>query len=182
MEFQRRFPDDEACRAYLLECRWPLGFRCPRCGGGTATPLVHRRLWQCSACRHQVSVTAGTVMHKTHTGLQRWFWAAYLVTTATPGISALGLQRQLGLRRYETAWMMLHKLRRAMVNPEREPLTGAVEVDECFVGGLEVGLRGGRQPGAKALVVVAVEVLAPARDGSASKSLMTPRPTRCAPS
>jgi transposase-like protein len=158
IEFQHRFPDDDACRAYLFDSRWPVGFRCPRCGSGTATPLPRRLLWQCSACRYQVSVTAGTVLHKTRTPLHLWFWAVYLVTTATPGISALQLQRQLGLRRYETAWMMLHKLRRAMVNPEREPLTRVVEVDECFVGGHEVGLRGGRQPGIKALVVVAVEV------------------------
>ncbi len=103
-------------------------------------------------------MTAGTVLHRTRTPLHLWFWAAYLVTTATPGISALQLQRQLGLKRYETSWTMLHKLRRAMVNPEREPLTGAVEVDECFVGGHEAGLRGGRQHGVKALVVVAVEV------------------------
>ena len=103
-------------------------------------------------------MTAGTVLHRTRTPLHLWFWAAYLVTTATPGISALQLQRQLGLKRYETSWTMLHKLRRAMVNPEREPLTGVVEVDECFVGGHEPGLRGGRQHGVKALVVVAVEV------------------------
>jgi transposase-like protein len=120
--------------------------------------LPRRLLWQCSACRYQVSVTAGTVLHKTRTPLHLWFWAAYLVTTATPGISALQLQRQLGLGRYETAWTMLHKLRRAMVNPERAPLTGEVEVDECFVGGVDSGLRGGREQGTKALVVVAVEV------------------------
>ena len=103
-------------------------------------------------------MTAGTVLHRTRTPLHLWFWAAYLMTTATPGISALQLQRQLGIERYETAWTMLHKLRRAMVNPERASLTGAVEVDECFVGGHEAGLRGGRQHGVKALVVVAVEV------------------------
>jgi hypothetical protein len=92
------------------------------CGGYGA---ARRLLWQCSACRYQVSVTAGSVLHRTRTPLHLWFWAAYLVTTGTPGISALQLQRQLGLSRYETAWMMLHKLRRAMVNPERGQLTGA---------------------------------------------------------
>jgi transposase-like protein len=158
IEFQRRFPDDEACRAYLFASRWPEGFRCPRCGGARATELPRRLLWQCSVCRYQVSVTAGTVLHKTHTPLHLWFWAAYLMTTATPGISAVQLARQLGIERYETAWMILHKLRRAMVNPEREPLTGAVEVDECFVGGHEAGVRGGRQRGDKALVVAGVEV------------------------
>lgn len=158
IEFQRRFPDDEACRDYLFASRWQEGFCCPRCGGRAATELPRRRLWQCSGCRYQVSVTAGTVLHRTHTPLHLWFWAAYLMSTATPGISAVQLQRQLGLDCYETAWMMLHKLRRAMVNPERDPLTGAVEVDECFVGGHEAGLRGGRQRGIKALVVVGVEV------------------------
>jgi transposase-like protein len=158
IEFQHRFPDEDACRQYLFESRWPQGFRCPRCGSEAATGLPRRLLWQCSACRYQVSVTAGTVLHRTRTPLHLWFWAAYLVTTGTPGISALQLQRQLGLKRYETSWTMLHKLRRAMVNPEREPLTGVVEVDECFVGGHEPGLRGGRQQGIKALVIVAVEV------------------------
>jgi transposase-like protein len=158
MEFQRRFPDEATCRAYLFDSRWPEGFRCPRCGSQSATALPRRLLWQCSTCRYQASVTAGTVLHRTRTPLHLWFWGAYLVTTATPGISALQLQRQLGIKRYETAWTMLHKLRRAMVNPAREPLTGAVEVDECFVGGHEAGLRGGRQHGVKALVVVAVEI------------------------
>jgi transposase-like protein len=158
MEFQGRFPDEAACREYLFRSRWPDGFRCRRCASAAATALPRRLLWQCSACRYQVSVTAGSVLHRTRTPLHLWFWAAYLVTTGTPGISALQLQRQLGLSRYETAWMMLHKLRRAMVNPERGQLTGAVEVDECFVGGHAEGLRGGREHGVKALVVVAVEI------------------------
>ena len=158
MEFQRRFPDDAACREYLFASRWPEGFVCPRCTGSVATALPRRLLWQCSACRFQVSVTAGTVLHGTRTALHLWFWAAYLVSTATPGMSALQLQRQLGIGRYETAWMLLHKLRRAMVNPERSSLTGEVEVDEFFVGGHEAGLRGGRQHGKKALVIGAVEV------------------------
>ncbi len=158
MEFQHRFPDDEACTEYLFESRWPAGYRCPRCGHADAWQVARRRLvWECAACHRQTSVTAGTVLHKTHTALHVWFWAAYLVSTATPGISAVQLQRQLGLRRYETAWLMLHKLRRAMVNPERTPLTGAVEVDECFIGGTS-DLRGGRRHGAHALVVVAAEV------------------------
>lgn len=158
VEFQQWFPDDEACAGYLFESRWPEGFRCPRCGHGHAWPVSKRRvLLECAACHRQTSLTAGTVLHKTRTPLHLWFWAAYLMSTPTPGTSALQLQRQLGLGRYETAWMMLHKLRRAMINPEREPLTGEVEVDECFVGGFEAGLRGGRARGTKALVVVGVE-------------------------
>jgi transposase-like protein len=97
-------------------------------------------------------------MHKTHTSLTLWFWSAYLVATHTPGVSALQLQRQLAIPRYETAWLILHKLRRAMVAPEPEPLKGEVEVDEGYVGGRQSDRRGGRQPDGKALVGVAVEV------------------------
>jgi Transposase zinc-ribbon domain/ISXO2-like transposase domain len=159
LEFQRRFPDDAACRAYLFESRWPDGFRCPACGSNQATELPRRLLWQCVACRHQVSITAGTVLHKTRIPLHLWFWAAYLTSTATPGISALQLQRQLGLKRYETAWMLLHKLRRAMVAPDRTLLTGEVEVDEAYVGGIDSLRHGGRDMfGTAAIIVIAVEV------------------------
>ncbi len=158
IEFQERFPDERSCREYLLASRWPEGFVCPRCGHDRAWPVTERLLWECAQCRRQTSATAGTVLHRTRMPLHLWFWGAYLMTTATPGISAVQLQRQLGITRYETAWMMLHKLRRAMVNPQREPLTKAVEVDETFIGGPEAGLKGGRQQGNKKLVVVAVEV------------------------
>lgn len=120
--------------------------------------LPRRRLWQCKACGAQSSVTAGTVLHGTRTPLTLWFWAAYLVATHTPGISAVQLQRQLGISRYETAWLMLQKLRRAMVAPQREPLKREVEVDEFFVGGVEEGTHGARQRGEKALCAAAVEV------------------------
>lgn len=103
-------------------------------------------------------MTAGTVLHRTHTPLTQWFWTAYLVTAQTPGLSALQLQRQLGIHRYETAWAMLHKLRGAMVRPGREPLKEKVEVDETYIGGPQAGLRGGRELGEKAAVVGAVEV------------------------
>jgi transposase-like protein len=97
-------------------------------------------------------------MHKTHTPLRTWFWAAYLVATHHPGISAKQLQRQLGLSRYETAWLILQKLRRAMIAPERELLKGEVEIDEFFLGGREEGLKGDRQRGKKALIGIAIEV------------------------
>jgi transposase-like protein len=158
IEFQERFPDEAACLDYLAASRWSEGFRCPACGGERAWVLERRHLWECAACRHQASVTAGTVMHRTHTPLRLWFWAAYLVATHTPGISAKQLQRQLGLSRYETAWLMLQKLRRAMVAPERTVLRGEVEVDEGFVGGRNSERRSGRDRIGKQLVVVAVEV------------------------
>jgi transposase-like protein/ribosomal protein L37AE/L43A len=158
MEIQARFSSEDACRRYLAESRWPDGFRCPACDGDTALELPSRLLWRCRGCGRDTSVTAGTVLHRTKTPLTHWFWAAYLVTTHTPGLSALQLQRQLGIRRYETAWTILHKLRRAMVRPSRDLLSGKVEVDEAYVGGPEIGLRGGRQFGDKALVVAAVEI------------------------
>lgn len=158
-QFQSDFATEEACEKYLAACRWPGGFICPRCGNRRAYDLVNQRRWQCAGCRHQVSLTAGTVLHKTKIPLTHWFWAAYLMTTDKRGVSALLIQRQLGLSRYETAWMLLHKLRRAMVNVTREPLYGEVEVDETWVGGEQAGLRGSRQLKGRraALVLVAVE-------------------------
>jgi transposase-like protein len=158
MDFQERFAEEAACLEYLAASSWPEGYRCPACGCGRAWVLERRHLWECSACHHQASVTAGTVMHGTRTSLRLWFWAAYLVATHTPGMSALQLQRQLGIGRYETAWLILHKLRRAMVAPERDPLRGEIEVDEAIVGGRDPERRGGRQRDAKAVLVgVAVE-------------------------
>jgi hypothetical protein len=129
--------------------------------GGAGTPRPSRLpLGHCGnakACGRQTSVTAGTILHRTRLPLTMWFWAAYLMSTHTPGLSAVQLHRQLGLS-YETAWAVLHKLRRAMVNPTREPLKDKVEVDETYLGGHEAGLRGGRQLLDKALIVGAVEV------------------------
>jgi hypothetical protein len=158
MDFQERFASEAACLDYLAASRWPDGFVCPACGGRRAWVLERRHLWECGDCGQQTSVTAGTVMHGTRTPLRVWFWAAYLVATRHPGISAKQLQRQLGLSRYETAWLILQKLRRAMVAPEREPLKREVEIDEFFLGGLEEGQRGGRQRGKKALCGIAIEV------------------------
>jgi transposase-like protein len=157
MDFQERFATEAACLEYLAASRWPEGFRCPACGGRRAWVLERRHLWECAECRLQTSVTAGTVMHGTRTPLRVWFWAAYLVSTHHPGISAKQLQRQLGIR-YETAWLMLQKLRRAMVAPEREPLKDEIEVDEFFLGGHDESHRGRRKGAKKALCCVAVEV------------------------
>ena len=159
LEFQDRFATEEACREYLFASRWPDGFTCPACGSTRAGAMHRRRLlWQCKGCGQQTSATAGTVMHGTHTPLRTWFWAAYLVATHHPGISAKQLQRQLGLSRYETAWLILQKLRRAMVAPERSLLKEEVEIDEFWLGGHEEGLKGSRERGKKVLVGVAIEV------------------------
>ena len=158
-DFQGQFATEEACQDYLAACRWPEGFACPRCRYTRAYRMKEHRRWQCAACRYQVSLTAGTILHNTKTPLTVWFWATYLTVTDKRGMSALLLQRQLGLRRYETAWMLLHKLRRAMVNAAREPLHGEVEVDDTWIGGPQAGLRGSRQLKGRraALVLVAVE-------------------------
>jgi hypothetical protein len=155
VDFQERFSNEAACLEYLAASRWPGGYRCPACGGEHAWVLERRHLWECARCHHQSSATAGTVMHGTRTPLRLWFWSAYLVATHTPGISAKQLQCQLGVGRYETAWLILQKLRRAMINPEREPLRGEVEIDESDVGGRHSSRRGGREREGKTLVGVA---------------------------
>lgn len=154
-EFEARFRSEQACREYLFQLRWREGFRCPRCGAAKAWPLGSV-LWQCAACDRQVSVTAGTIFQDTHTPLRVWFRAMWWVTAQKNGVSALGLQRVLGLGSYQTAWAWLHKLRRAMVRPGRDRLAGAVEVDETYLGGVEEGKRG-RQTEKKALIVVAAQ-------------------------
>src|SRR5438445_569701 len=153
-ELEANFGTEAACRAYLARLRWPTGFVCRRCGSAKAWPV--RDLWECGGCGSQTSVTAGTIFQDTRTPLPVWFRAMWWVTTQKNGASALGLQRVLGLKSYETAWTWLHKLRRAMVRPGRDLLTGRVEVDECYVGGLEEGLPG-RLNLEKALIVVAAQ-------------------------
>jgi hypothetical protein len=155
MELEGAFSTEAACRDYLARLRWPDGFRCPHCGGGKSWP-VRGVLFQCAVCGRQTSVIAGTIFQDTRTPLPVWFRAMWWVTTQKNGASALGLQRVLGLKSYETAWAWLHKLRRAMVRPGRDMLTGRVEVDECYVGGPEDGLVG-RLNLDKALVVVAAQ-------------------------
>jgi transposase-like protein len=153
VEFESRFATEQACRAYLAQLRWPQGFRCPNCEAKKAWPVG--ALLQCVACGRQTSVTAGTIFQDTRTPLTTWFRAMWWVTSTKTGISALGLQRVLGLRSYQTAWAWLHKLRRAMVRPGRDQLTGHVEVDESFIGGL--GGTRGRSTAKTALIVVAAE-------------------------
>ena len=154
-ELERRFSSDENCRDYLFTLRWPDGFICPRCGNNRAWRMS-RGLRLCSKCRHQVSATAGTIYQDSHVPLTIWFRAMWYVTSQKNGVSALALQRILGLGSYKTAWAMLHKMRRAMVRPGRDRLTGVVEVDETYWGSEEEGVRG-RQTEDKALIIVAAQ-------------------------
>ena len=163
IEFQQRFPDEAACAACLREARWPDGFVCPACGGVRGWAL-ESKAWthECAACGKQTSVTAGTVMHGSKLPLTVWFWAAYLMATHSNGISALQVQQQLGLGSYRTAWMLCAKLRRAMVAPGRQPLSGLVEVDEtelpCRSKNDPPSGGGGRSHPGKILIAGAVEV------------------------
>ena len=136
LELEKRFNTDEACRAYLFALRWPKGWVCPRCGSQRAW-AVRRWLWMCSDCRYETSVTAGTIFQDSHIPLTIWFRAIWQITSQKQGTNALGLQRVLGLGGYKTAWMMLHKLRRAMIRPGRDRLCGVVEVDETYWGSEE---------------------------------------------
>jgi len=162
--FDARFCDEEACSRYLAERRWPEGFVCPSCGTCKGWPLKRNRAtWECAGCGRQTSVTAGTVMHSSHLPLRTWFIAAHIVTSHSNGMSALQLQAQLGLGSYKTAWLLLQKLRRSMVNPDRNPLKDLVEIDET-----EMPFRsrhdpvdrpkGGRSPVGKMFIIGAVEL------------------------
>ena len=168
-EFQRQFPDEASCEAFLHTRRWPDGFICPACGKGRAVALKSRpRLFECLDCGRQTSLTAGTAMHRSKLPLTTWFWAAHVMATHSNGMSARQLEDQLGVT-YKTAWLLSQKLRRSMIDPARDLLEGVVEVDQT-----EIPFRVGDaffEPGAagKILIAGAVEVI----DRGAGKA--TPR-------
>lgn len=156
MEFEQRFSSETACRDYIYKLRWPDGFSCPQC--------YHKECWQterglyhCTKCHYQASVTAGTIFQDTKKPLPLWFRAMWYITNQKHGVSALGLQRALGLGSYQTAWTWLHKLRHAMVRPGRDRLSGFVEVDETYIGGKKPVYRGRGAAGKTLVVVLAQE-------------------------
>ncbi len=158
LEFQRRFSTENACWNYLRRVRWPKGFICPYDNTQSVGFTRTRGVWQCQK-GHQISVTTDTVMHASHIALQKWFWAAYLVSTQKTGLSAWNLAKQIGVH-YETAYMMLQRLRAGMVCPERQKIFGVVELDEAFVsaGRMRSAKRPGRGRGTrKPIVVCAVQ-------------------------
>lgn len=161
-QFLQWFPDDNACLQFLEHLRWPSGFVCPRCLKLSKPYHLTRGRMMCPICRYQGTVTAGTLFEKSRTPLTNWFAAAWYITNEKHGVSALGLQRLLGLGSYQTAWTMLHRYRRAMVNPSRGKLSGFVEVDETYVGGTDKAKT--RAPCAqskKSIVAIAVEIKKP---------------------
>lgn len=164
-QFVAWFADEDACLDYLERLRWPGGFVCTRCGVQADPFRLSRGRLKCRHCRYQGSLTAGTIFDKTRTPLRSWFAAIWYLTNQKNGVSALGLRRALGFGSYSTAWAMLHKLRRAMVRTDREPLRGVVEVDEVFLGGPQRGTSRGREKAARlidrrlhTLIAIAVEL------------------------
>jgi len=155
VELEQRFSTEEACRGYLFQLRWPEGFRCPVCAHSEAWKL-RGGLFKCTACAHKTSVIVGTLFERTRKPLVSWFRVIWWVTSQKNGASALGLQRILGLGSYETAWTWLHKLRRAMVRPGRDRLSGTIQVDETYIGGEKPGKRG-RGAAGKTLVLITAQ-------------------------
>jgi transposase-like protein len=148
-EFEKRFATEEDCRAYWIEARWGGKPACARCGSTYVWAIRNGTTFECRECDHQTSLTAGTVLEKTRKPLKMWFRAVFEISTRRTGISAMDLMRIMGFGSYKTAWTWLHKLRAALVRPEREPLGPFVEMDEALVGG-----KGGPH---KELVLVAAE-------------------------
>jgi transposase-like protein len=144
IQFQEHFSSEEACVKYLYQIRWPDGWVCPKCQSKKCYYIGHRRVYECSQCRYQASVTAGTIFHRTRTPLHIWFLAAFLVTADKRGFSALGLSKMLGVSQ-KRAWLMLQKTRKAMANrEERYQLAGLIELDESFFGATKEGGSRGR--------------------------------------
>jgi len=155
-EFIKQFPDEKHCRDYLYKLRFPQGFVCPKCENSDYWE-IGEQLYECRKCGRQTSVIAGTIFQDTRKPLLDWFVAIWWVTTQKNGASAEGLQQVLGLKSYQTAWTWLHKIRSAMVNPNRAKLSGTVEVDEAYIGGESTGKRG-RGAENKVIIAVACEV------------------------
>lgn len=135
IEFQKTFTSDEACAEHLRRIRWADGFLCPRCGYGQAWYVHTRQVLDCKGCRAKTSVTAGTIFHKTRTPLLKWYWLIYRMATDKVGLSVAAMQRILDIRDYKTAWLMAHKVRKAMADRDAGyTLAGLIELDDSFFG------------------------------------------------
>lgn len=156
MEFEERFNSEKSCREYLFQIRWPDGFKCPRCQHNEVWTMGDG-LYRCKKCEFKISVTAGTIFQDTRKPLRLWFRAMWYITNQKYGISALGLQKALGLSNYRTALTWVHKLRLAMVRPMRDRIPGIIEVDETYIGGKKAGKRG-RGAAGKILVIIGAQI------------------------
>ena len=157
MEFDKTFAKEEDCVKYLIEVKWPLGYKCSKCSHNEYWALSRKRL-KCKNCMAITTITSHTFFDQSNKPLTMWFRAIWWMIAQKNGVSASGLQTILGIGSYKTAWIWLHKLRMLMVFPNRDKLSGKVEIDETFVGGVAEGKRG-RGAENKSLVMIAVEVL-----------------------
>jgi predicted RNA-binding Zn-ribbon protein involved in translation (DUF1610 family) len=157
IEFQRDFSNDESCAKHLAEQRWATGFTCRACGNKESWFVATRNLLVCRQCRFQTSVTAGTIFHKTRVSLLKWYWLLYRMAMGKVGVSICEMQRNLGIGQYRTAWLMAHKVRKAMAERDsRYGLAGLVEMDETFFG--PSGTKRGRGSERKSIVLCAVSL------------------------
>ena len=153
-DFLSRYGTEAQCRETLFSLRWPKGFVCPKCGNKTYCALHHRPLYQCNACHHQASVTAGTLFASTKLPLTKWFLAIYRLTQTKTGIAALPLSRELGVK-YDTAWAMKHKIMHAMQHRDQNKrLAGRIEMDDAYLGGEHPGTRGRGSPNKTPFIAV----------------------------
>lgn len=156
MEFEKRFNSEKACSEYIFQIRWPEGFKCPRCQHNKVW-ITNNELYMCKECEYRSSITAGTIFQDTRKPLQLWFRAMWYITNQKYGISALGLQKTLGMKNYRTTLTWLHKLRHAMVRPGRDRISGIIEIDETYIGGKKPG-KTGRGAYGKILVIIASQI------------------------
>lgn len=157
LDFQKEFSTEEACSQHLRNIRWPDGFICPRCGYGEAWFVRTRNILDCKSCRAKISLTAGTIFHKTRTPLVKWYWLIYHMAMDKVGVSIAEMQRVLQITDYKTAWLMAHKIRKAMADRDAGySLAGLVEMDDSFFG--PKGHKTGRGSERKATVLCAVSL------------------------
>ena len=158
-QFQKRFMTENRCNKYLLAKRWKDAFICPNCKHTEGYFIQTRCLYQCKSCKHQVSVTAGTIFHKTRTPLRKWFWVIYLITQSKHSYSVSGLQRLLKIKSYNTVWSMAQKIRKAMADRDAKyKLVGIVEMDDSYFGKLRATGKRGRGADKKSKVIVSVQL------------------------
>ncbi len=158
-QFQKRFATEARCRNYLIQRRWPDGFICPKCQHDSGYFIKTRLIYQCKACRYQVSVTAQTVFHRTRTPLRKWFWMIYLLSQNKNSYSVLGLQKLLNINLYKTVWMMAHKIRKALADRDAQyKLAGVIEMDDSYFGQRKTPGKRGRGAEGKTKVIVSVKV------------------------
>jgi transposase-like protein len=129
-----QFPDNETCRQHLIRIRWPEGVKCPRCHLDRVSELKGRKQWTCLECRYRFSATSGTIFHKSHIGLRKWFLAIFIVLNAKKSLSSLQLKRELKISQ-ECCWHMIHRIREAMREGASDLFQGVVQMDEYYGGG-----------------------------------------------